>query len=291
MQQDAALRLTPTTLVECAAPYEAVVFDQWGVLHNGSMPYRGAVEAMQQLAKQGKTLAMLSNSGKRAAVNAQRTTDMGLPADLFTHVMTSGEAFWRDCAAGRVAPGRLFPIIARPGDFEAWRHGLKLTRADSVLEASAVLLMGLPEGTTGTAEMALLNEARVCGLPLYCTNPDRGSPRADGVVQLSPGALAHAYQDAGGDVTFYGKPHQPVFDALSQALGVPPSKTLMVGDSLEHDIAGGDAAGWATAFVIGGLHADAFVDANPDVATRSLAAAHNAPMPTFLISQLAESGV
>lgn len=290
MQQNATMGLTPVTLVECADPFAAIVFDQWGVLHNGSAPYRGAVEAIQALAAKGKVLAVLSNSGKRAAPNAQRIADMGLPVELFTQVMTSGEAFWKDCQSGRVAPGRLFPITAKPCDFEAWRHGLGLAKADSIHGASAVLLMGLPEGSDGSNQKLVLDEARAHGLPLYCTNPDRGSPRANGVVQLSPGALADAYRQAGGDVTFYGKPHRPIFDALTDALAIPPSQTLMVGDSLEHDIAGGAAAGWSTAFVMGGLHVDAFKGVEPDTATRRLAAAHNAPLPTFLISQLAEIG-
>lgn len=287
MHADAA-QLTPTTLVDIAAPFQAIVFDQWGVLHNGSVPYPGAVACLETLARQGKTLAVLSNSGKRAAPNAQRIADMGLPADLFTHVMTSGEAFWQDCAAGHVPAKTLLAITAKPGDEKSWGEGLDVGWTDNLTQADAVLLMGLPEGTDGAGQRAVLDQALAAGLPLYCTNPDRGSPRADGVVQLSPGALAHGYEDAGGNVTFYGKPHRPVFDALIAALGTPPEQTLMVGDSLEHDIAGGAGAGWKTAFVMGGLHADAFLTGNPDDAVRQLAQEHAAPIPDFMIRQLAD---
>ncbi|MEL6921496.1 MAG: TIGR01459 family HAD-type hydrolase [Pseudomonadota bacterium] len=278
-------------LVDIAGPFDAVVFDQWGVLHNGAVPYPGAVQALSLLAKQGKTLAVLSNSGKRAATNAKRIADMGLPANLFAHVMTSGEAFWQDYVAGRVPERRLFPITAKPGDAETWGDGLDIEWISSRHDfdnADAILLMGLPEGTDGDDQRGLLKAALEQGLPLYCTNPDRGSPRADDVVQLSPGALAHDYRNAGGVVTFYGKPHQPVFDALGAPLGTDPSSVLMVGDSLEHDIAGGAAAGWKTAFVLGGLHAGAFLDADPTDAVIRLAAAHGAPLPDFLVRQLAD---
>lgn len=40
----------------------------------------------------------------------------------------------------------------------------------------------------------------------------------------------------------------------------------MVGDSFEHDIAGGAAAGFSTVFVRGGLHAHAFAQAFSDMA-------------------------
>jgi HAD superfamily hydrolase (TIGR01459 family) len=282
--------MMPTTLVNVTAPYRAVVFDQWGVLHNGSVPYAGAVEAIEHLAAQGKILAVLSNSGKRAAPNAQRIAAMGLPTERFAHVMTSGEAFWQDCQSGRVSPGRLLPIVAKPGDFELWNHGLNLHRSESVQDATSVLLMGLPEGTDGRAQMEILDEARACDLPLYCTNPDRGSPRADGLVQLSPGALARRFQESGGTVTYYGKPHPPIFEALSLAMGAAPQETLMVGDSLEHDIAGAAAVGWRTAFVMGGLHADAFHNAEPSETLRALAAAHGSPIPDFVISRLASPG-
>ncbi|MEO0382089.1 MAG: TIGR01459 family HAD-type hydrolase [Pseudomonadota bacterium] len=274
-------------LMAVADQCDAIVFDQWGVLHNGSQPYPGAVEAIEALAKAGKKLAVLSNSGKRSQPNRQRIASMGLPADVFAHVMTSGEAFWQDCAKAHIPSESLLPITAKPSDAEIWGEGLPLTWASTVDEADAVLLMGLPEGGDGRQERDLLDEARSKRLPLYCTNPDRGSPRADGVVQLSPGALAHAYQDDGGDVVFYGKPHRPVFDALIEALGTAPSSTLMVGDSLEHDIAGGANAGWKTAFVMGGLHAAAFYKDDPSSVTARLAQDHASPLPDFLIGNFA----
>ena len=52
---------------------------------------------------------------------------------------------------------------------------------------------------------------------------------------------------------WYGKPHRPVFDAVARAMGT--DRLLMVGDSPEHDVAGGASAGWATCLVMGGLHA------------------------------------
>ncbi|MBO6673793.1 MAG: TIGR01459 family HAD-type hydrolase [Rhizobiales bacterium] len=275
------------SLMAVADQCDAVVFDQWGVLHNGSTPYPGAAEAIVALAAAGKKLAVLSNSGKRAAPNRERIAAMGLPADLFDEVMTSGEAFWQDVHIGRVNPGRLFAITAKPGDEQRWGEGLSVEWTDNTDEADAVLLMGLPEGGDGVAERAQLDEALKQGLPLFCTNPDRGSPRADGVVQLSPGALAHAYQDSGVDVVFYGKPYRPVFDALAAALCIAPSSILMVGDSLEHDVAGGAAAGWKTAFVTGGLHAEAFEHGDALATAAELAKEHQAPLPDFVIGRLA----
>ena len=92
------------SLKEIAGDYDAVVLDQWGVLHDGTTPYPRAIDTLKTL--RGTRFAVLSNSGKRAAPNAARIAAMGFCADLFDLVMTSGEALWQDIAAGRAAHAR-----------------------------------------------------------------------------------------------------------------------------------------------------------------------------------------
>ncbi|ABD54311.1 TIGR01459 family HAD-type hydrolase [Jannaschia sp. CCS1] len=271
------------SLSEISDRFDAIVLDQWGVLHDGTSPYPGAVAALEAL---NTRLAVLSNSGKRSDPNARRIADMGFDARLFEVVMTSGEALWQDIASGRVGHCSLCPITRGAGDAETWAEGLGVTLTQNPTQADAILLMGLPDDGPGAAE-DVLEIARAKGIPLLCTNPDRASPRAGGATVVSPGALAHAYQDAGGEVEFYGKPHGPVFDAVAHALGAEPERLLMVGDSLEHDIAGGHGAGWATLFIRGGLHAGAFADGADTTQTiADLAALDGAPLPTYTLDQL-----
>ncbi|MEL6619874.1 MAG: TIGR01459 family HAD-type hydrolase [Pseudomonadota bacterium] len=249
------------SLSRIADRYDAVVLDQWGVLHDGSTLYPSVLSCLDALKRAGHQLAVLSNSGKRAAPNAARIADMGLHPHLFAKVMTSGEALWRDIAAGRI-PARSFLAIERaPGDARAWAQGLDVTIVDDLSQADAVLLMGLPDGASLNAWRDALEQALARDLTVYCSNPDQASPRAGGLV-LSPGALAIAFRDMGGDVIFYGKPHKPIFAALKVALGA--SRLLMVGDSLEHDIAGAQAAGWDSVLIQGGLYASDFAGAEAD---------------------------
>ncbi len=84
---------------DIAGDFEAIVFDQWGVLHNGSTAYPVAIEAVESLARDGARLAVLSNSGKRSAPNRKRIGSMGFPPEAFISVMTSGEALWLDLLA------------------------------------------------------------------------------------------------------------------------------------------------------------------------------------------------
>lgn len=151
-------------------------------------------------------------------------------------------------------------------------------------EGEAVLLMGLPEGSDGVAQSLWLDAALERHLPIYCTNPDLVSPRAGEVVQVSPGALAARHAAKGGKVCWYGKPHVPVFRSIENVLGLQASRLLMVGDSLEHDIAGAQQAGWATLFVLSGIHASQFADsADPDQTIRRLCEQVGMALPDFFM--------
>jgi len=269
-------------LAEIADRYDAIVFDQWGVLHDGTSPYPKAVEAVQGLADKETQLAVLSNSGKRSDINADRIAAIGF-GYAFSVVMTSGEALWRDFDEGRITHARLFAIERAEGDAATWAAGLDVDFT-TIDKAEAVLLMGLPDGATDQAFADQLARALANTLPIYCSNPDRLSPRAGGQQVVSPGTLAHAYRQNGGEVAFYGKPYLPVFEALQRTLD--GQRFLMIGDSLEHDIAGGAGAGWDTLLVEGGLYADAFAKNDPDDVLRDLCAKYDAPRPTYRMESL-----
>ncbi|MEL7299138.1 MAG: TIGR01459 family HAD-type hydrolase [Pseudomonadota bacterium] len=271
------------SLADVAASYDAIVLDQWGVLHDGTQPYPGAIEAISALHGQGTRFAILSNSGKRAAPNALRIARMGFSSALFEAVMTSGEALWQDISAGRVAARVLFPIERAHGDAALWAEGLDIALTDEIEQAEAVLLMGLPDNAAGDAFGDVLDHAISRGLQVICTNPDRASPRAGGHTVTSPGQLAQDHVARGGDVRFYGKPHRPIFEAVARDLSTAPGRLLMVGDSLEHDIAGAAHAGWDSVFIQSGLHAGYFARGGTVTA---LAAQESASLPTYTLASL-----
>ena len=285
------------SLEEIVESFDVVVLDQFGVLHNGSVCYPSAREAMRMLHARGKEIFILSNSGKRADLNLQRVEKMGLPGENISQVVTSGEALWQDVNESRLqvagqVPNRFFPICGHPDDPYVWASGSKVEIADKVdPSCDAILLMGLTDDTGETKYDAKFQQALELKIPLICSNPDKTSPRADRFV-MSPGALADRYAEMGGGVIWYGKPHAPVFQAVMRCRPeLAPNRFLMVGDSLEHDIAGGQKVGFQTAFVRGGIHARDFPDGienNQITATlRSLAEQHRIQPPNFSLNLLA----
>jgi HAD superfamily hydrolase (TIGR01459 family) len=276
------------SLTEIVDQFETVVFDQWGVLHNGTSAYPGAIAAVEALSKGPAKVAVLSNSGKRSEPNSARITSMGFRAGSFATVMTSGEALWRDFLENQY-PGAtcLFAICGHRDDAMIWAQGLpNLIFTTDISAASGVLLMGLSdEDENREALDVVLAQAAVRGLPLFCSNPDKASPRQDGQLVRSPGALAEQYEQAGGNVFYYGKPYGAIFNGLQRQLGLSdPSRILMIGDSLEHDVAGAQGAGWKTLFIQGGLHAASFKDGrDPEAAIVKLCRAHNCREPNYFM--------
>ena len=269
---------------QVASNYDAIVLDQYGVLHDGTSPYNGAIECLTKLANSGSRLAVLSNSGKRSASNAVRILSMGFADSLFDVIMTSGEALWNDILTGTIIERSFFPVESCPDDAIKWANGLDIQFEDSVKTSEALLLMGLPDGDSTCQWQDMLDQALPAKLPIYCSNPDLLSPRAGAQLVTSPGALACAYAKLGGQVVYYGKPHQVIFKGLKQILGA--KRLLMVGDSLKHDIAGGQTAGWDTLFIQGGLYAAQFQHGDHDTVLRQLVAKTGCQPPTYSISTL-----
>ena len=273
-------------LAEVACAYDVIILDQWGVLHDGTMPYEGTIKALETLASNGHRMGVLSNSGKRSKTNASRIVHMGFSGDLFEVVMTSGEALWKDIQNAIIPHKVFFPIERSPGDALEWATGLDVGFNKDLNGAQAILLMGIPDGTNLAEWQVLLDEAMYKQLTIYCSNPDLSSPRSEGKTVISPGALASKYHNQGGRVVFYGKPYSPVFVAMQKTLGSKPERLLMVGDSLQHDIKGAHDVGWDSVLVTGGIHRDDFANPDPDHILPALTSTRNLPMPTYMIDSL-----
>lgn len=251
--------------------FDVAVLDQWGVLHDGSTPYPHAVDALEMLARHEKKIVVLSNSGKRAAPNLARIKRIGLPAQAISHVVTSGEALWEDLIGRHLkidarVPRRIYPIGGQQSDASEWADDSDEIELRDHLDHSvdAIMLMGLPDGTRPNAYDEVFQIAIELQIALICSNPDKKAPRAGGLV-MSPGALADRFDELGGEVVWYGKPHGNVYRAVRRWFpDVSADRFLMVGDSIEHDVAGGQNAGFLSAFIRSGIHANDFADVDDE---------------------------
>lgn len=241
--------------------YDAFVLDQWGVLHNGSQAFPGAISCLVQLRARGKTVMILSNSGKRAGPNERRLASLGFPRASYTALITSGEAFWQGFQQlGSTlfrAAGTPCLHISNDNDHSVVQD-LSLRLVDDPADAAFVLLSGAGEAEAFVRTQALLEQALQRNLPLVCANPDVTRIVSGGLAP-SAGLLAQHYASRGGHVHYIGKPYPDMFDLCKQQLSWKRTdRVLMVGDSLQHDIDGGANAGFDTAFVRDGIHVQDF---------------------------------
>ena len=250
-------------LAEIADRFDAAILDQWGVLHDGAKAPAGAIDAVASMVAAGKRLAVLSNSARLGADSRDRLIALGYDPAWFTAIVTSGETV-RDMLRDRADElfallGRSVFLIARD---ETLIEGLDYRRVETV-EAADFLLLGsstAPELSLASDHAQTLTEAAARGLPAICANPDRVGLAASGLTE-GPGTLAAYYECLGGVVRYIGKPHPEVYARITAQLGgVPPARIVAIGDSLEHDIAGGHRAGCQTIFVEAGVHAADLAD-------------------------------
>ncbi|MER8658695.1 TIGR01459 family HAD-type hydrolase [Mesorhizobium sp. M0847] len=245
---------------QLAERYDVFLLDQFGVLHDGASPYPGAVEALSTLKRAGKTIVLISNSGKRAGPNESRLLKLGFEPGSWDHFVSSGEVAWEffhDMAvSGKLLPNTKCLLISRDDDRSAI-EGLPFALTKDGDDAGLVLISA-SEGDRYDVEhyRRLLAPAAVRQVPCFCTNPDKIMLTAVG-PRFGAGRLADLYEDLGGSVTRIGKPYPAIFGAALALAGNPDRSTVVcVGDSVEHDIAGGLAAGVATVLVLSGILAE-----------------------------------
>lgn len=256
-----------------AERYDGYILDLWGVIHDGVAPLPGAIESMHALIAAGKRIALLSNAPRRADDVVRRIAEIGVPADTYHQVMSSGEEAWqylyRRDDPFYAALGRRCLHVCSDRDLEI-REGLGLDYVETAEAADFILNTG-PAGWDDTIEdySPLLRRALAKRLPMVCANPDLVVMHGARLA-LCAGALAQWYEQEGGQVRWHGKPYRSVYDSCLSLLGIADrSCILAVGDSLRTDIAGAAAAGLDSLFIAGGIHAQEFAiggAAQPDLA-------------------------
>ena len=252
------MRLLPG-FAPLAAEYDGFILDLWGVIHDGVAPYPGAAECLAALRAANKRVVLLSNAPRRAGAVEDQLRAMGIGADAYDGVMTSGEATYlvlRDrpdpwyqalgCAVYHLGPERDRNVL----------HGLDLRICDTPDGAGFLLNTGPDDHLNPTdpaAYDAVLRDCAARGLPMICANPDLEVIRG-GVRVICAGTLAVRYLAMGGAVRSLGKPDPAIYAPVLAMLGVPRSRVLAVGDALRTDIAGAAAVGVDACWVLGGLH-------------------------------------
>lgn len=252
-----------SSIAELARSSDAWIVDIWGVMHNGANAYPAAAAACRAFRAAGGTVVLLSNAPRPFSAVVAHMTSVGVPPDAYDAGVTSGDvtrdmlAAWRGRRLLHVGPDR------DRGLFE----GLDV-RLAAAAEADVVLCSGLydDEHETPADYADLLDALATRAVPMICANPDIMVERGHKLIYCA-GALAETYAGKGGQVSYAGKPHLPVYArvlteiARLRGRSVEKSRVLCVGDGIETDIAGAYGAGLMSVFVASPIYAPQGLDA------------------------------
>jgi HAD superfamily hydrolase (TIGR01458 family) len=221
----------------------AILLDVDGVLHVSGEPIPGAVDAVKRLRASGHRIRLVTNStttSRRELGERLRSMGFGVEDD---ELQTTG------LVAARVLAGKRVLALTMPGLLEDL-EGLQLIG----MNADAVLVGGADESEEPGRIYSYLNLNRaflelVAGAELYCLHRNRWWQTTDG-PRLDAGALVAGLEYAAGiEATVLGKPSPEYFATALEAIDADPELTWMVGDDLEGDVAGAQAAGMRTVLV------------------------------------------
>ena len=247
-------------LSDLAGGVEVILSDIWGVVHNGLEAFPVACEALHTFRQRGGTVILITNAPRPADSVQRQLRKLGVADDVYDAIVSSGDLT------------RLF-VAEHPGKKVFWlgpeRDNSIYRGLDPVIspleQADYIVCTGLFDDETETAEdyRAIMLQARERKLPLICANPDIVVERGDRLIYCA-GAIAELYRELGGEVTFYGKPHRPIYErAMTLAAGhrghaAPLDRVLAIGDSVRTDLTGAHGFGIDCLFVTRGIHSEEF---------------------------------
>lgn len=95
------------------------------------------------------------------------------------------------------------------------------------------------------------------GKPFIATNPDPTWPSPEGPIPGTGAILAALEASTDVTATVIGKPNPEMYRVALERMSLSPPETLVIGDRLKTDIAGGQAMGCPTALVLSGASSEA----------------------------------
>ena len=229
--------------------YDTFVIDLWGVIHNGVMLNPKAIDVIDNLSTNSKKIVFLSNAPRPSSKVINFLLKMKMDKKYLTNVMTSGEAAMY--AINKNQFGKTFFHLGPPRDtsvFEKVKNNqVNLESCDFILCTG---LFDEHESDLNYYKKFLENQITK---KLICTNPDLTVHRGN-VEELCAGSVAKVFEELGGEVVYFGKPHKEVYNMCFNA----DEKVLAIGDNLRTDIKGANNLNIDCIFISEGVHRDEY---------------------------------
>ncbi|MEX2542172.1 MAG: HAD-IIA family hydrolase [Trueperaceae bacterium] len=226
---------------------ETLFLDLDGCVWFGGALAEGAGEAIARLRDRGKRILFVTNvsNATRHGI-AAKLSALGVPATA-DDVQAPLELLpQHDYLAGKDV--RVFALCAAGVSEAIGELGIAVTEEPA---GADVVVVGRDPHMTyqalADATLALCSGARMLAL-----NVDSRVPMEGGVIMPGTGAIVAALHEATGvEAAVVGKPSRFFFDSALRNFEADADSTVMVGDTVDSDILGGQRAGLKTVLVGG----------------------------------------
>lgn len=240
-----SVTMTSARLVD---EFDHLLFDLDGVVYRGRAAVPGAVEALTAARAAGLRLSFVTNNaGRPPAVVAEHLAELGIQAAP-TEVVTAAQAAAR-LVAQRHPRGA--PVFLAGGEgVHAALEEVGLTPVTQIADDPVAVVTGfgsdLPWQRIVDAGILIRS-----GVPWTATNGDLTFPTGAGLGPGHGAVVELLERFSGKRAEIAGKPRPALLhEAVRRQGGERP---LMVGDRLDTDIAGANAAGFSSLLVLTGV--------------------------------------
>ena len=232
-------------LSEISINYDTFIIDLWGVMHNGIKLNSKAMEVIKNLTNSSKKIVFLSNAPRPSLKVTNFLLKMGMDKKYLSSVITSGEAAMY--AINQSKFGKTFFHLGPPRDTSIFDK-VKENKTN-IDQCDFILCTGLFDDYDNDLNFYREFLKKHTSKKLICTNPDLTVHKGK-IEELCAGSIAKVFEELGGKVSYFGKPHPEVYNLCFNK----NEKVLAIGDNLRTDIKGANNLNLDCIFITDGIH-------------------------------------
>jgi HAD superfamily hydrolase (TIGR01459 family) len=248
--------------------YEIFYIDLWGVVHNGVILHKNAIEVLEEITKAKKQYVLLTNAPRPNSSVNLFLERMGMNKEIREKVYSSGEASLSYLKKNFL--NEKFFHLGPPRDFDLFLD-FKENKTENIKESYYLLCTGLFEEQGEDLDYYKELFKEHINKKMICTNPDlivdKGKKR-----ELCAGSVALVFEKMGGEVIYFGKPFPAVYN---QSIDNKDKKILSIGDNLNTDIKGANLLNYDSLLISNGIHKDEIKKEGIDVVSKKYEAIVN----------------
>ncbi len=229
----------------------SLILDMDGVLWKGDAPIGNLPAIFDCIHARGLKVAFATNNGSQTPDQyVGRLARFGVdiePWQIVTSALGVADLLSKKFPSG----GPVFAIGGAGVMTALHDKGFELLSLETAAQAQAVVFgIDIKINFEKMREATLLVRS---GVPFYATNSDKTFPTPRGEIPGAGAWISVIITATGVEPIYAGKPEPLLIEIACERLGTEKGQTLVIGDRLETDIAGGQASDCPVALVLSGV--------------------------------------